>query len=257
MTTGADRALLEAIGADLQTHAIVVLATALPASLDPGAIEILGAPLGDVDRARYSEIQTGRGATSFLVTRSIVRTVLGHLQDRPAEEVELLTSERGKPGLAPSSAPHLYFNTSHSRTQAMVALSRSGDVGVDVEDVGAIDERVVRRSLSVGELERLSEMNAEDRARAFFQLWTVKEACAKATGVGIGVGMRKVHASLESSGRWGAYAWESIDLGPGVAAAVAVRSPGTDGGRISVALYSNALHALFGIDPGFAHQGAG
>jgi 4'-phosphopantetheinyl transferase len=249
MTTPADRALLEEVGADLETRAAVVLATVLPEVLDAGTVETLRAPLDDADRRRHSEIQTGRGAAAFLITRAVLRTVLGHLLDRPGTQVEIITSERGKPSLAEGANPPLHFNTSHSRTQALVALSRVGEIGVDVEDIGRVDERVVRRSLSNEEYERLAVMNSEDRTKAFFRLWTVKEACAKATGVGIGIGMRIVAATLEDSGRWGEFKWESIDAGPRVAAAVAVRSAEHVEGRGPVALHSGVLSALFRVDP--------
>jgi hypothetical protein len=91
-------------------------------------------------------------------------------------------------------------------------------------------------------------MNSDDRIRAFFRLWTVKEACAKATGVGIGIGMRNVAATLEDSGRWGEFRWESIDAGPRVAAAVAVRSAEHVEGRGPVALHRSVLSALFRVD---------
>jgi phosphopantetheinyl transferase len=249
MSTPTDRALLEAIGADLETSVAVVLATVLPEVLDVGTVETLRAPLADTDRRRHSEIQTGRGATAFLITRAVLRTVLGHLLDRPGAQVEIVTSERGKPSLVEKTDPPLHFNTSHSRTQALVALSRVGEIGVDVEDIGRVDERVVRRSLSNEEYERLVVMNSEDRTTAFFRLWTVKEACAKATGVGIGIGMRKVAATLEGSGRWGEFLWESIDSGPHVAAAVAVRSAGRVENRGPVALHRGVLNALFGVGP--------
>jgi phosphopantetheinyl transferase len=248
MTTGANRALLETIGADLEGGGAALLVTRLPDSLGAETVEILRSTLDDADRGRYSHIQTERSATAFLVTRAIVRTVLGHLLGFPGRNVELLTSERGKPSLALSSVLPLYFNTSHSEPRAVVALSRVGDVGVDVEDIGTIDERVVRRSLSSDEFERLAAMDLDERRRAFFRLWTIKEACAKATGVGIGVGMRNVAATLDGSGRWNEYSWESIDLGPGLAAALAIKSPETDEARISVALHHDVLKALFGID---------
>jgi 4'-phosphopantetheinyl transferase len=258
MTTEANRALLEAIGADLQTRPAVLLATALPTSQLPAeSTEILRAQLDDVDLKRFSEIQAGGGAIAFLVSRAIVRAVLGGLLGRPAKEVELLASERGKPGLARSPDPPLYFNASHSRTHILVALSRVGDLGVDVEDTGAVDERVIRRSLSDEEYERLAHLDGDERAAAFLRLWTVKEACAKATGVGIGIGMRTVVATLDGSGRWRDYLWESLDLGPGLAAALAIRRPEALAEGPSISLYRHTLNALFGIDPGFAPEGPG
>jgi phosphopantetheinyl transferase len=257
MTYGPDRALLEAIGVDLEERRAVVLATGLPDSLDSGARAVLQAPLADADLERYSEIQTDSGATAFLVTRAVLRVILGYLFDRPGADVELLTAERGKPSLAETTDPPLYFNTSHSRTQAVVAVTRVGDIGVDVEDFDTPDERVVQRALSDDEYKTLESMPVEERAGAFYRLWTVKEACAKATGIGIGIGTRKVAASLDADGRWGEYRWDAVDLGPRVAAAVAVRTAGVSEGRGPVAVHRDVLGGLFGPGPGFASPGAG
>jgi 4'-phosphopantetheinyl transferase len=257
MTTGANRALLQAVGADLDAHAAVVLATALPEALEARSTEILRTQLDDADLKRLSEIQAEGAGTAFLVSRAIVRAVLGEVLGRAGNEVELHAAQRGKPSLAGTPDPPLYFNTSHSRTHVVVALSRVGDLGVDVEDIGTIDERVVRRSLSSEEYERLSVLRADERAAAFFRLWTVKEACAKATGVGIGIGMHRVVATLDGRGRWGDYSWESLDLEPGLAAALAIRRPEAAGRGASFSLHRDALNALFGIDPGFAPEGAG
>jgi 4'-phosphopantetheinyl transferase len=257
MTSEPDRALLGAIGADLDTRRAVVLSAGLRESLDPRTREVLQTPLADVDLVRYSEIQTDSGATAFLVTRAVLRVVLGHLLDRPGADVELLTAERGKPSVAEVIDPPLHFNTSHSETQAVVALTRVGDIGVDVEDISIPDERVVRRALSSDEYEALASMPVEERARAFYRLWTVKEACAKATGIGIGIGMRKVAATLDASGRWREYRWDAIDLGLRVAAAVAVMSPGADEGYGPIAVRRDVLEGLFGVGPGFAPPGAG
>ena len=59
--------------------------------------------------------------------------------------------------------------------------------------------------------------------------------------------MRNVAATLGGNGRWNEYAWESIDLGPGLAAALAIKNPEIDEGRIPVVLYHDVLNALFGI----------
>ena len=248
---------LDGIAADLARSAAVVLAARLPEPLEAERAGVMRARLDEHDRRRHSEIQSGRAAGAFLVTRAVLRTVLGHLLNRPPSEIELTTSGRGKPALARGTAPEIHFNTSHSRTHALIALSRIGDVGVDIEDIGRVDDRVVRRSLSKPEFDRLVTMDAERRAAAFYHLWTVKEACAKATGVGIGIGMRNVAASFGRTGRWRDFTWESIVIGPRLAAAVAVRIP--DGAEPSghIELRGGVLEALFGLEPGFAPEGGG
>jgi 4'-phosphopantetheinyl transferase len=67
------------------------------------------------------------------------------------------------------------FNISHSHGWAMIALSESIPVGVDLE---AIRERVDMAKL----LERLHEPNLPAERAALFQRWTEREARTKAIG---------------------------------------------------------------------------
>lgn len=249
--------LLEKVAGELETRPAVVLASAIPDSVDRPTAETLRSTFSEGDLVRLSELHTDRGATAFLISRAVLRAVLEQLLQRPGKGVEFVVSDRGKPSLAEEIAPPLYFNTSHSRTHALVALSRLGDLGVDVEDVGPVDDRVVQRSLSSDELQKLELLDPADRERAFFRLWTIKEACAKATGVGIGIGMRKVPATLDDSGRWTEFMWQVLDLGPQAAAAVAVRTDTAAGAARPVAVHRDVLSGLFGIEPGFGAPGGG
>lgn len=99
-----------------------------------------------------------------------------------ASEVALVETETGKPALADRS---LEFNLSHSGTLAVLAVSRSLPVGVDLE---------VRRDsidLTKGIRDRCTEregrhvLAAADPHDEWVRLWTRKEAVVKADGTGV------------------------------------------------------------------------
>lgn len=87
-------------------------------------------------------------------------------------------------------------------------------------------DRIARRFFSEEEREGLSRLADGDRARAFFDCWTVKEAVLKCDGGGLGaIPMSSYSAPLDAewsgsvSGRW----WVSrLELGAGLSAAIAL-----------------------------------
>ena len=90
----------------------------------------------------------------------------------------------------------LSFNVSHSGPLALVAvLERDARVGVDVEVVrsrGRLDA-LARRIFDSDEYAAWLDRDDPDaRLRAFFEMWTVKEAVLKARGVGITTALREV-----------------------------------------------------------------
>ena len=112
-------------------------------------------------------------------------------------EIEISHDEKGKPfckGLP------LSVSLSHSGAYIAVAVGQSA-VGVDVERKRKFSLSVSRRWFRPKEHEFLTSLPAEERARAFFRLWTLKEAALKYTGEGLAGGPETVNcfALLESA----------------------------------------------------------
>ncbi len=103
----------------------------------------------------------------------------------------------GKPAMAPDF-PKLEFNLSHSKNCVVVALSKDGQIGVDIE-IAAPDEgtQIVDDVLSERERKILHRLPDDQKGAAFIQLWTLKEACAKALGLGVMLDFRNVDTALE------------------------------------------------------------
>ncbi|MCO5170368.1 MAG: 4'-phosphopantetheinyl transferase superfamily protein [Planctomycetes bacterium] len=163
---------------------------------------------------------------SALVRAALRRAVGGALGLDPAR-VRLATGPRGKPLVADD--PGLHVNASHTDALALVALSRAGPVGVDVErrrgDVEALD--LARRYFAPAEAARLAALPAGERAGAFLRLWTRKEALLKAAGQGLGGGLDVATgdgpgwAAVDAPGL-GAFWVSDLEVGAGHVAALAV-----------------------------------
>jgi 4'-phosphopantetheinyl transferase len=119
------------------------------------------------------------------IAREILRAALGG-----ASDVDISCNANGKPFLAAHTpAMPLNFNISHSGDAIVVALSRTAEVGVDIERVRTVPEWRAVAARVFDERSR-NELLAEiacgaDEDDAFIRHWCRMEAAVKATGEGI------------------------------------------------------------------------
>ena len=148
------------------------------------------AMLSRAERDRYSAYTNAIVARRFAVGRAILREMLGALQAVLPSSVRLVEGEFGKPALARGSARKpLWFSVAHCDDLLLVALSRDGEIGVDVERTRPIDcwERVADRTLAPSERTELlgAVERGEAAERVFLRHWCRVEAELKALGCGI------------------------------------------------------------------------
>lgn len=121
----------------------------------------------------------------FVMTRGCLRFLLGTAAGLAAEAVAFAEGPFGKPYLSGINGPH--FNVSHSGAFALIGLSESRQIGVDIELMRRTGDalNVARRFFSAAEFRALQGHEPEAMLPAFYKIWTCKEAVLKACGVGI------------------------------------------------------------------------
>ena len=85
---------------------------------------------------------------------------------------------------------HINFNISHSGEYITCALSETDRVGVDVEEIKELPIEDFANLFASVEWNEV--MNGDDRLRAFFTLWTKKEAFLKLIGCGLSQPLNEV-----------------------------------------------------------------
>jgi 4'-phosphopantetheinyl transferase len=176
-------------------------------------------------------------SSRFMAGRGLLRLLLGHHLDTEPAGLNFTCRPAGKPELDP---PHsgLHFNLAHCEDCALLAITRLGPLGVDLERVRELPdfEELVGRFFSVREATAFARLLPAQKPRAFFNLWTRKEAWLKATGDGIAEGLDKVEVSflpgeaarvLALPGDDAPEAWtvRELQFAAGFVAALAIRQP--------------------------------
>ncbi|MBF0307832.1 MAG: 4'-phosphopantetheinyl transferase superfamily protein [Alphaproteobacteria bacterium] len=122
--------------------------------------------------------------TAHGMARSLIAELLG------ADPAGLrFAAGGGKPRLIEPAVADLDLSLSHAAGIAACAVSFGGLIGIDVEPLARrVAPRVARRFLATDEAAWLEARPPECRPEDFLALWTLKEAFAKALGLGIQVG---------------------------------------------------------------------
>lgn len=92
---------------------------------------------------------------------------------------QIAYSVYGKPYL--TEYPDIYFNISHCQKGCICAVS-DRTIGVDIQDIRPFSWDIAKRVCCDNELKMLE--CADDKARLFTKIWTMKESYGKMTGEG-------------------------------------------------------------------------
>ena len=166
---------------------------------DRAALGNSEASLASDERARASRFVFARDRDRFIRGRGVLRAILSHYTNRPADTLEFRYEPEGKPrlDLLDSDRP-IRFNLAHSRHLAVYAVSRNREIGIDVEAVRSdfIGEELAERYFSPSEMVELRSLRPDQRQEGFFLCWTRKEAYVKALGAGLAIPLDSFDVSL-------------------------------------------------------------
>lgn len=161
--------------------------------------------LSAAEQERRARFVFDRDRREFTAAHALLRAALSRWEQCPPSEWVFTAGQNGKPSLADAHASTLEFNIAHTRGMVACALTRGFVVGVDVENVDrAVDgESVARNFFSPAEVSALATCSSEERPTRFIELWTLKEAFLKATGMGLSHPLGDFGFNFASAGRLG------------------------------------------------------
>ena len=164
-------------------------------------VAILMKTLSPEERQRAERFHFARHRRRFTAARFFLRRLLAAYTGTAAECLRFSYGPQGKPALLDGS---LHFNLSHSGELAIVALSLSRPLGVDVERLRPVTDvlKIARRFFSASEQQALSQTAESRRNQAFMRCWTRKEAYIKAVGGGLSIALDSFDVSLDEPPRF-------------------------------------------------------
>jgi 4'-phosphopantetheinyl transferase len=134
-------------------------------------------------------------AWHFSLGRAALRLGLALYLSRPPNDISIRIAERGKPYVEDGG---LHFNVSHCGGVGLIAFTRVGEIGIDVEAVqpGIEGLDIASENFTADETEWIASAPSPlAQAQRFTRLWTRKEAVLKATGKGIAEGLNSFDIS--------------------------------------------------------------
>lgn len=139
----------------------------------------------EADRiARYQQEEIRNNG---LITRALIRYVLGQITSISPESLVFEKSPHGKPVLKDGQTlKPIQFNISHTRDLTCCAITLGNPVGVDVESLHRkVNLSIAPRFFSKTEAHLIQKLPEEQQKAAFLDLWTLKESFIKAKGKGL------------------------------------------------------------------------
>src|SRR5215217_8074761 len=162
-------------------------------------IETLQDSLSPDELARCKKFHFEKDRNKFILTRAMLRKLLGCYLGKDPEQVRFNYTSFGKPILASDADnANIRFNLSHSGEIVLYAISCNQELGIDVEQVRAHTDvmAIAKRFFTPGEIGRMEKGNEKNRTELFFRYWTRKEAFVKAVGKGVSFPMERLDVSL-------------------------------------------------------------
>lgn len=197
---------------------------------DPAIRADCDAVMSDEERARTDRFHFEEDRLRHRVTRALLRTTLSRYAPVLPGAWCFASNAYGRPAIDPKhgEACGLSFNLSHTRGLIVLALARSGDLGVDVENIRhrAAPLEIADRFFSAGEVDALAMLDPAARPRRFYEYWTLKESYIKARGMGLSlpldgfafsfpsddsVALTIDRALSDDPARWEFWQWQPMD----------------------------------------------
>src|SRR5688500_6044847 len=173
--------------------------------------------LSPSEQKRVGALPEEKAVRQYIVSRAMQRQLLASYVGGHPSEIQFGIVAMGKPTLSKPNDIGLQFNTTHSGSLVIIAVTAHRDVGVDVEQVRPIPRAlaVAKRCYSSEEYARLLPLAGEERDQTFLSTWVKREGTAKARGDSVWRGLASWRSgAMEHLRR--EFTVRYLDLGPGL-----------------------------------------
>lgn len=173
--------------------------------------------LSNVEEDRSSRFIRPGDREKYICAHMVLKTVLAGYSGLRPEEIRLGAGTGGKPCLeGRRSVSFSDFNMAHSGSIILVGVASGCRVGVDVEEIREDCDisDMAARYLHTVEAAIIETLDADYGRRAFFDLWTKKEAYSKARGEGLSLPPQSYSFRQGENDRTKVFATDGTEIEP-------------------------------------------
>lgn len=177
--------------------------TVLLHTLSERTLESYTSVLSDDERARSERFHAPEDRAMYIVARLLVRLTLSRYTGISPSEWRFVNNSYGRPAVHhPRCFQHLKFNVTHTDGLAACVVGKDMEIGVDAErtDHPDMDELFASEFLSEIELVCMATLPPFQRQARITEYWTLKEAYAKARGLGLSLPFKSFAFSFGKEG---------------------------------------------------------
>lgn len=154
------------------------------ATATPEVLKQLSTLLHPDELERAQRYHQEKDRQRFLISRGMLRLLLGRYMQKLPTDIQLKTSAQSKPFVNDAGTLDLHYNVTHAGNWILIAITNTA-VGVDVEKLD--DSFRYTDILPFGfSPKEINEIQKSGECRNnFYRYWTRKEALVKATAKGV------------------------------------------------------------------------
>ncbi len=147
--------------------------------------------LDKTKKARVDRCQLEDRKKMMIASDMLTRNMIGKFLNIEPESITFAHSSHGKPII---TCDDVHFNVSHSGSYWVGCIDNS-PCGIDIEILRDVKLKIAERFCNKEELQYI--YGAQDPTKAFFTIWTRKEAYFKSIGCGIATVLSAVNVLKE------------------------------------------------------------
>jgi 4'-phosphopantetheinyl transferase len=181
--------------------------------------------LSEEENTRSKHLRGEKNRIRWIYSRVALRTIVATLVRRAPAQIRFEYGPFGKPRLSVEAGQRpLHFSLTRSGDLCLIATCSDHAVGIDVEQMSSQggEDWIADQVFTPREKAMLQSLTGPQKRCVFLDLWTRKEACAKAIGMGLQASVRdldvsgidaKLPANFPAEMK-GAAGWRLVPLSP-------------------------------------------